>query len=163
MEKKQFWMALRELIQNSYQTDGKGLNMMQELDNSFANSVDKPYRLKDLKENGHFQMTPNERFFHTIGFLDALNWLHKNGYINYEEVDYDLSDDNVLLQMEERIANRDADTPVSAIMEDLGLSESYDGDEDFKHMVENAKSEANLLYRVFDWFTTGNINAEEEI
>ena len=96
MDNQTFWDKLKYMIEQYYYDDNKGMEMLLEFDPTSQAFIESPYRFDKYFETGRFMMTGNERFFHLIGFLNAINWLHKNGYINYEEIEYDLSDSNIL-------------------------------------------------------------------
>ena len=53
----------------------------------FAEYVDKNYRVSEYEVNQEFFMTSNERYFHLIGFMVAIIWLHRTNFFKNEEVD----------------------------------------------------------------------------
>ena len=46
-------------------------------DENFRNHVERKYRLNQYQKEGEFFMTANERWFHLIGFIDALIWFNR--------------------------------------------------------------------------------------
>ena len=80
--KKENYETLREVSQFSVEEYYAGLNTLLYNEPNFRAFVERKYRLKAYKEEGEFYMTANERFFHTIGFIDAVIWLlERSGYI----------------------------------------------------------------------------------
>lgn len=79
--KKENYETLRDVAQFSFEECYAGLNTLLYNEPNFRAFVERKYRLKSYKEEGEFYMTANERFFHTIGFIDAVLWLERSGYI----------------------------------------------------------------------------------
>lgn len=79
--KKENYETLKEVAQFSFEECYAGLNTLLYNEPNFIAFVERKYRLKAYKEEGEFYMTANEHFFHTIGFIDAVIWLERSGYI----------------------------------------------------------------------------------
>ena len=79
--KKENYETLKEVAQFSFEECYAGLNTLLYNEPNFKAFVERKYRLKAYNEEGEFFMTANERFFHTIGFIDAVIWLERSGYI----------------------------------------------------------------------------------
>ena len=73
--------TLKEVAQFSSEECYAGLNTLLHNKPNFKAFVERKYRLKTYKEEGEFFMTANDWFFHTIGFIDAVIWLERSGYI----------------------------------------------------------------------------------
>ncbi len=61
----------------SFEETHAGLYTLLTSDKNFANHVERKYRLKQYEQEGEFFMTANERWFHLIGFIDALIWFYR--------------------------------------------------------------------------------------
>lgn len=95
--KEENYETLRKVAQFSFEECYAGLNTLLYNEPNFKSFVERKYRLKSYKEEGEFFMTANERFFHTIGFIDAVIWLERSGYIlqNNRHVNKSLNNNDV--------------------------------------------------------------------
>ena len=75
------YKTLQHISQFSFEECYAGLNILLYNDPNFKSCVERNYRLKVYASEGEFYMTANERFFHTIGFVDAVIWLERSGYL----------------------------------------------------------------------------------
>lgn len=86
MKKNQFWGAIKEFALNTYLKRKVGLEYTMQFDKDFEKYVDKNYRVNQYKENGDLYMTANEKYFHLIGFIDALSWLTNQGLVDMHKI-----------------------------------------------------------------------------
>jgi len=75
------YKLLQEISQFSFEECYAGLNLLLYTDKNFKAFVEREYRLNAYKEDGEFYMTANERFFHLIGFIDAVIFLECAGIL----------------------------------------------------------------------------------
>ena len=80
-------LMLEKIANYSYDEWHAGLNAMLNSHEHFARYVDKNYRLSQYDENGDFYMPANEHYFHLIGFMDAIIWLHRTHVFRSRETD----------------------------------------------------------------------------
>lgn len=72
---------LENLAARSFEDCQAGLLTLLRNNDSFPKFMERKYRLKAFNETHDFYMTSNERYFHLIGFIDAVIWLERSGYI----------------------------------------------------------------------------------
>ena len=70
--KAELYDELRKYVYESFETTHAGLNTLLKSDENFSNYVERQYRLQQYKQTGDFYMTSNEKWFHLIGFIDAI-------------------------------------------------------------------------------------------
>ena len=104
---KQLYALLQDMSQFSFEECYAGLNLLLYTDKNFKAFVERKYRLNAYKEEGEFYMTSNEKFFHLIGFIDAVIFLERGGVLfpNYENsrISNPLSDDAAELDVIRKI------------------------------------------------------------
>lgn len=74
------YKILQHIAAFSFEECYAGLNILLYNDSNFKPFVERSYRLQVYDSEGEFYMTTNERFFHTIGFIDAIIWMERSGY-----------------------------------------------------------------------------------
>lgn len=79
--KSKAYNLLQKMSQFSFEECYAGLNLLLYTDKNFKAFVERKYRLNAYKEDGEFYMTANERFFHLIGFIDAVIFLERAGIL----------------------------------------------------------------------------------
>lgn len=78
---------IKKIAQHSFDEWHAGLNAMLNNHDHFAEYVDKNYRVSKYDVNQEFFMTSNERYFHLIGFMDAIVWFHRTNFFKQVQVD----------------------------------------------------------------------------
>lgn len=77
----------------SFEETHAGLYTLLTSVKNFANHVERKYRLKQYEQEGEFFMTANERWFHLIGFIDALIWSYRGNLLkNPDTLQQELAD-----------------------------------------------------------------------
>ena len=70
--KPELYNDLKKYAYSSFEYAHVGLYTLLKSDKNFANHMERKYRLKQYEQSGDFYMTANERWFHLIGFIDAI-------------------------------------------------------------------------------------------
>lgn len=83
-------LKLRDIAQFSFNEWHAGLNALLNTHEHFTEYVDRNYRVLEYEVNRKFFMTSNERYFHLIGFMDAIIWLHRTNFFSPTNIDDDL-------------------------------------------------------------------------
>nr|WP_300848799.1 hypothetical protein [uncultured Acetatifactor sp.] len=65
----------------SFEETHAGLYTLLTSVKNFANHMERKYRLKQHEQEGEFFMTANERWFHLIGFVNALIWFYRGNLL----------------------------------------------------------------------------------
>lgn len=68
----ELYSDLKKYAYSSFENAHAGLYTLLKSDKNFANHMERKYRLKQYEQSGDFYMTANERWFHLIGFIDAI-------------------------------------------------------------------------------------------
>lgn len=74
--KPELYNELKKKACNAFEETHAGLDTLLHSDKNFGNHMERQYRLKQYRKEGEFFMTANERWFHLIGFIDALICFH---------------------------------------------------------------------------------------
>lgn len=95
--KTKAYRLLQKMAMLSFEECYAGLNLLLYTDKNFKAFMERKYRLEQYAEQGEFYMTANERFFHLIGFIDAVVYLERAGIIfqdhKYSRICNPLSED----------------------------------------------------------------------
>lgn len=75
--KPDLYKALKNYAHECFEETHAGLYTLIHSDKNFVDHVEKKYRLNQYQQEGNFFMTANERWFHLIGFIDALIWFYR--------------------------------------------------------------------------------------
>ena len=82
--------TIKSIALDEYYQFGRGIKYIIQQDKFFANN--NKGRMTRYREGGGFNMYASERYYHLAGFIDALNWAYRKGYlpenINDFEDDY---------------------------------------------------------------------------
>lgn len=70
--KPELYNDLKKYAYSSFEYAHAGLYTLLKSDKNFVNHMERKYRLKQYEQSGDFYMTANERWFHLIGFIDAI-------------------------------------------------------------------------------------------
>lgn len=68
---------LKDLVARCYEESHAGLKTLLKSDPNFKSYMERKYRLNAYQENGELFMTANERYFHLIGFIDAIIYFER--------------------------------------------------------------------------------------
>ena len=83
--KPDLYKVLKGYAYQSFEETHAGLYTLINSDKNFLNHVEIKYRLKQYQQKGNFFMTANERWFHLIGFIDALIWFYWGNFLKDPE------------------------------------------------------------------------------
>lgn len=83
--KPDLYKALKSYAYQSFEETHAGLYTLINSDKNFLNHLERKYRLKQYQQEGDFFMTANERWFHLIGFIDALIWFYRGNLLKDPE------------------------------------------------------------------------------
>ena len=86
MERNEFWKCMSAFASDAYLKRKVGLRYTMDFNQDFEKYVEKNYRINQLRENGSLFMTSNEKYFHLIGFIDALSWLTNQGLVDMNTI-----------------------------------------------------------------------------
>lgn len=85
--KPEQYKALKAIAYQSFESPQAGLHTLVKSDNNFVRFVERRSRLKYYEQGGDFFMTANEKYFHLIGFIDALIYFYRSNCLkDVEEV-----------------------------------------------------------------------------
>ena len=85
--KPEQYKALKAIAYQSFESPQAGLHTLVKSDENFVRFVERRSRLKYYEQGGDFFMTANEKYFHLIGFIDALLYFYCSNYLkDVEEV-----------------------------------------------------------------------------
>ncbi|WP_317855998.1 hypothetical protein [Chakrabartyella piscis] len=76
---------LRELAHCSYEDCYAGVKVLLASDPHFKKFMERKYRLAHYYETGDLFLTANERYFHLIGFIDAIIHLERTHQFFWKE------------------------------------------------------------------------------
>ena len=79
--KPDLYKTLKDYACQSFKETHAGLYTLLTSVKNFANHMERKYRLKQHEQEGEFFMTANERWFHLIGFNDALIWFYRGNLL----------------------------------------------------------------------------------
>lgn len=74
----EWYEDLRELAHCSYEDCYVGVKVLLTSDPHFKKFMERKYRLAHYYETGDLFLTANERYFHLIGFIDAIIYLERS-------------------------------------------------------------------------------------
>ena len=86
MKREEFWDCMSKFASDTYFKRKTGLKYTLDFNHDFEKYVEKNYRINQFKENGDLFMTSNEKYFHLIGFIDALSWLANQGLVDMKKI-----------------------------------------------------------------------------
>lgn len=82
MEREAF-EVLADIAMSFFDNYHAGLNAFLSTDKKFKKYFEYNERIPAFKKTGEFFISQNERNFHLIGFMDAILWLGRSGYLDF--------------------------------------------------------------------------------
>lgn len=138
----------------TYYRNQDGLRLLIEKERNFPKYMEKNYRINQYDENGDLHMTSNERFFHLIGFIDALSLMVRNQWVSTEDLS-ELSH----FTPEKLNINKELKSPYyKDMLNDMSKSEVIEEIMSDFAKIQNKRmlrsSEAQCAMKIYTWIET---------